>query len=139
MSAQQLPRLTVEFLEETAGGLRRVSQANWPVKLYISSQSALPTSLKLPCTQRIGVQIRCDRGYDITSATLGHAYLLPKQPGKSKTWPRLTAINGRGPDRFVQVRVSDLAFIPLGFGHRICGRSCHSLVAHPFSAKLEDP
>ena len=46
MSAQQLPRLTVEFLEDKADGLRRVSQANWPVKLYISFRSALPTSLR---------------------------------------------------------------------------------------------
>lgn len=45
MAKEPLRTLTIEFLEDTASGLRSVTQSNWSVECLISSRSALPKTL----------------------------------------------------------------------------------------------
>src|SRR5258708_1385450 len=46
VSMSHLPNLTIEFLEDTADGLRLVSHSNWAVECLVSSRAALPTSFE---------------------------------------------------------------------------------------------
>ena len=46
VSAEQLPRLTIDFVDRSSVGLRLITQANWPVECYVASRATMPTSLK---------------------------------------------------------------------------------------------
>src|SRR5438445_8794891 len=45
MSTETLHNLTVEFLDDSADGLRRVSQDNWSGECLVCSRAALPKTL----------------------------------------------------------------------------------------------